>query len=88
MKIRLGKLPDDWTTFSTKSMLGASLLGQKKYAEAEPLLLAGYTGMKDRADKIPAQCKVQLTHALERIVDIYTAWGKMDKAEEWRKKKK
>src|SRR5580704_10689867 len=27
--------PDDWRTFNTKSMLGAALLGQKKYADAE-----------------------------------------------------
>ncbi len=27
-------------------MLGGALLGQKKYAEAEPLLLKGYEGMK------------------------------------------
>lgn len=26
----------------------ASLLGQKKYAEGEPLLLAGYEGLKHR----------------------------------------
>jgi len=29
-------------------MLGGSLLGQKRYAEAEPLLLSGYEGMKQR----------------------------------------
>ena len=40
-----------------RSMLGGALLGQKKYAEAEPLLLAGYEGMKARADKIPPQGK-------------------------------
>ena len=40
--------PDTWTTFNTKSMLGGALLGQKKYAEAEPLLLKGYAGMKRR----------------------------------------
>jgi hypothetical protein len=39
---------DAWTTVNTKSLLGGALLGQKKYADAEPLLLAGYEGMKQR----------------------------------------
>ena len=33
--------PDDWNTFDAQSMLGGSLLDQKKYTEAEPLLLKG-----------------------------------------------
>ena len=48
-------------------MLGGALLGQKKYAEAEPLLLAGYEGMKQREAKIPPEGKVRLTEALERL---------------------
>ena len=46
--IREKTQPDLWTTFNTQSLLGGALLGQKKYAEAEPLLLAGYAGMKRR----------------------------------------
>src|SRR5262249_13829116 len=37
LRFRTQHEPDRWQTFSTKSGLGASLLGQKKYAEAEPL---------------------------------------------------
>src|SRR5262249_21360682 len=36
----------------SKAQLGAALLGQKKYADAEPLLLAGYEGMKQREKTI------------------------------------
>src|SRR5262249_2180678 len=39
LAIRENKEPDAWTTFNTLSILGGALLGQKKYAEAEPLLL-------------------------------------------------
>src|SRR5262249_2408509 len=46
LAIQTKKAPDEWRTFETRSLLGASLLGQKKYAEAEPLLLQGYEGMK------------------------------------------
>jgi hypothetical protein len=62
------------------------LLSQKKYAEAEPLLLNGYEGMKQREDKIPANSVGSLTGALERLVQLYDAWGKKDKADAWRKK--
>ena len=48
LAIREKALPDNWLTFNTRSMLGGLLLGQKKYEEAEPLLLAGYEGMKER----------------------------------------
>ena len=86
LKFREQNEPDDWTTFNTKSLLGGSLLGQKKYAEAEPLLLAGYEGMKQREGKIPPIRKVRLTEAIERLVQLYEATGKKDKADEWRKK--
>ena len=61
------------------------MLGQQKYAEAEPLLLAGYVGMKQREAKIRAQGKVRLTEALERLVQLYDAWGKPEQAEQWRR---
>ena len=81
------KQPDVWTTFSTRSMLGEALVGQKKYAEAEPLLLQGYEGMKQREKTIPPQGKVRLTESVERLVQLYDAWGKKDKSDEWSKKR-
>lgn len=86
LAIREEKLPDEWQTFNTKSLLGGSLMGQEKYAEAEPLLLAGYEGMKGREAKIPPQSKKYLSEALERVVQLYDGWGKKDQADEWRKK--
>src|SRR5690242_14901580 len=46
LAIREKTQPDAWTTFNTKSLLGGALLGQKKYADAETLLLKGFEGMK------------------------------------------
>ena len=48
LAIRAAKLPDVWLTFHARSQLGGSLIGQKKYAEAEPLVLTGYEGMQAR----------------------------------------
>jgi serine/threonine protein kinase/tetratricopeptide (TPR) repeat protein len=77
--------PDDWSTFNARALLGASLLGQKKYAEAEPLLIQGYTGLEARAAKVPKSARNYLSSAAERIIGLYDAWGKPDKAAEWRK---
>ena len=85
LAIREKKLPDAWNTFNTRSVLGEAMLGQKKYAEAEPLLLQGYEGMKQRAATLPPQGKRRLTEALARLVKLYDAWGKKDKADEWGK---
>ena len=85
LTIRQKIQPDDWTTFDTKSILGEALLDQKKFADAEPLLLSGYEGMKQREDTIPSQDKPRLTKALERLVKLYEAWGKKDEAMRWRK---
>jgi hypothetical protein len=71
--IREKQEPDGWRTFNTLSMLGGALLGQKKYADVEPLLLAGYEGMKQRAKTIPPQGLVRIPEALDRLIDRYTA---------------
>jgi hypothetical protein len=84
LTIREKKLPDDWVLFNTKSMLGGALAGQKKFQEAEPLLVEGYSGLKARAAKIPPAAQPRLAEAIRRLVDLYTAWEKPEEAEKWR----
>jgi tetratricopeptide (TPR) repeat protein len=84
VEIRKKKLPDDWRTCEIESLLGASLLGQQKYAEAEPFLLEGYEGMQARQAKIADSCRKYLVEAGARIVKLYEAWGNSDEAEKWR----
>ena len=67
-------------------MLGGALAGQKKFPEAEPLLLEGYSGMKDREAKIPPARNIRVAEAVRRLVDLYIAWDKPDEAEKWRTK--
>jgi hypothetical protein len=64
-------------------MLGAALLGQKKYAAAEPLLLAGYEGMKQREATIPPWDKVRIDEALERLIHLAKAQGKKQEETKW-----
>jgi len=86
LAIRDRKTPNDWRTFETRSLLGGSLLSQKKYAEAERFVLSGHEGMKAREARIPAPQKKRLGEAGTRIVALYDAWGKKEKADEWRKR--
>ena len=80
------KLPDDWRQFRAKSLLGASLAGQKKYAEAEPLLLEGYLGMLKRKDQMGDWDWPHIDRTRGWIVQLYHVWGQPAKTAEWRKK--
>ena len=68
-------------------MLGGALLGQKKYAEAEPLLKSGYEGMKQRAEKITPEGQVRLPEALDRLIELAEATGKAEDAKKWKDEK-
>jgi eukaryotic-like serine/threonine-protein kinase len=85
LAIREQHLGDDWRRFNALSMLGEALLGQQKFAEAEPKVIEGYQGLKTREPRIPATRPNRLAEAATRIVKLYEAWGKLDKATEWRK---
>ncbi len=85
LSIREKTEAEGWSTFNTQSMLGGALLGQQKYADAELLLLKGYEGMKQREATIPANGKIRLTEALNRLVQLYEAMDKKVEAAKWRK---
>jgi serine/threonine protein kinase/tetratricopeptide (TPR) repeat protein len=79
------KLPDGWRRSAAQSALGASLLGQGKYAQAERLLLQGYVRLKQFERRIPEPFRrVLLTGALEPLARLYEQTGKLDDAAKWR----
>ena len=81
--------PDDWQRFRAESLLGASLAGLKKYAEAEPLLLAGHRGMVERQGRMGwmgVANRHYMDRAREWIVELYQAWGKPERAAAWRER--
>jgi eukaryotic-like serine/threonine-protein kinase len=80
------KQPDTWQLFRAESLLGASLAGQRNYAEAEPLLLDGYKGMLARKARIDVPDWYHLERAHDWLLQLYQAWGKPEKAAEWRQK--
>jgi tetratricopeptide (TPR) repeat protein len=76
-------IPDEWPRFDAVSLLGESLLGQGKHAEAEPLIVAGYQGMKTREAKIPAMSRYRCAEAASHVVQLYQTWGKPEQARSW-----
>ena len=75
--------PNVWSTFNAHAMLGWALLSQKKYAEAEPLLLKGYEGMKSREKTIPLQSRDRLPEALDQLIELYSSTNKPDEVAKW-----
>jgi tetratricopeptide (TPR) repeat protein len=69
--------------------LGTLRLQQKKYADAEKLLVEAFQGLGQHESKDPAQVKSQRIVALEGLVRLYLGrlydgWNKKDKAKEGR----
>jgi len=86
MEFDCKNLPEEWQRFRAESLLGVSLAGQKKYAEAEPLLVEGYQGMRERKPRMDLPDWYYVDRAHEWLVQLYQAWGKPEKAAEWKKK--
>jgi tetratricopeptide (TPR) repeat protein len=75
-----------WQAFYAQALLGGALLGEGKYAEAEPLLLEGYAGMSRLGPRAAPAAPLHQAEALERLVRLYEATGRKEKAAAWRKK--
>jgi serine/threonine protein kinase len=86
LKIREKQAPDEWPTFNTHCMLGASLLGQEKYDKAEPWLLSGYEGLKQREETIPAVARLRLREAMEHLARLYEATERPEQASLWKQR--
>jgi serine/threonine-protein kinase len=67
--------PDHFMTALTRAALGESLMAQKKYSEAEPLLLASYESLA-RSQTGAANPRTALVK--RRLAELYTAWGKKE----------
>jgi tetratricopeptide (TPR) repeat protein len=84
LAIRRAKDPGGWQTYDAAELLGEALLRQRKFAEAEPLLIEGYEGLKQRQNNVHPNRKWRVTNALYQVVTLYEQWGKKDEAAKWR----
>ena len=87
MALREKAQPDDWRMFDAQSLLGGSLLGRKKYAEAEPLLLKGYEGLRQWEKALEPRDAARVVEALDRLIELYSATTKPDEAKKWREER-
>jgi tetratricopeptide (TPR) repeat protein len=78
--------PDDWSLFDSLSMLGESLSGQRRYAEAEPTLVTAYERLAAPSAGIPPDQRSHLREAAERVVRLYESWHKPQEAALWKTK--
>ena len=69
-----------WRIALSQSVLGASLAGLRRHAEAEPLLLEGEKGLAESTEASKA-CKRK---AVERLVALYAGWGRPADEARWR----
>jgi tetratricopeptide (TPR) repeat protein len=72
---------DDWSVGATRSLLGATLTTLKRYDEAEALLLAA----RHDLEITPGAQSPEAKATIARLVALYVAWGRPEKAEAYRK---
>jgi tetratricopeptide (TPR) repeat protein len=77
---------DGWDRYHCQSLLGASLAAQKRYPDAETLVVPAYSALKEREASMPRESRIAVERAGSRVVQLYTEWGKTQQASEWRKK--
>jgi predicted ATPase len=77
--VQAEKQPNHWRRFEAMSLLGAAVGWQRRFAEAESLLIAGYEGIH----RHPLAPEIRKSQARERIVRCYRAWGRADAADHW-----
>ena len=79
--------PDSVMVFQAESVLGGVYLGCNDFAQAEPILIRVYEGITMRKDQLsPLYARFRITEAGQQILQLYEAWGKAEKAAEWRSK--
>jgi hypothetical protein len=78
--IREAEKPQHWVTAEVRSLLGGALMGEKKTAEARPLLRSGYEGMARAAATIPRVDRPRLGEALDRLIAAGEAAWKAERA--------
>jgi tetratricopeptide (TPR) repeat protein len=77
---------ESWERYLCQSRLGVSLAARKDYAQAEPMLVAGYDGMSRHHSAMPASERHYLDETARTLVQLYKASNKQSAAAEWEAK--
>ncbi len=88
LDIRLAIDPNHWETNRASALLGASLAGQRRFEEAESLMIEPFQVLLAARDELPPVTGDSiLTFLRSRVIALYEAWGKPGEAERWRSEK-
>ena len=79
-------IPNEWPTYNCRSTLGLILTSERKYAEAEPLLLSAYEGLSQTQGTFSTDLKARVRESLERLVQLYQAIPRPDQAAQWQRR--
>jgi tetratricopeptide (TPR) repeat protein len=71
-----------WLIADAASRLGGAITAEGNFVEAEPLLLEAYAALEGN----PLVADEEERRAIERIVRLYEAWEKPDRASDWRRR--
>ena len=72
--------PGHWLIASSESVLGACLTAERRFPEAEALLLQARAGLESSR----GHDHERTVEARQRLVALYEAWGRPDRAAAWR----
>jgi serine/threonine protein kinase/Flp pilus assembly protein TadD len=86
VKLLEKELPGSWQLFEAQSTLGGALLGQQKYKEAEPFLLACYEGLRSQTNSLAETRQRILEDVLRCTVQLYDATGQSRELAQWKQK--
>lgn len=83
-EVMLRSNPESWRRYQCESYLGRLLWLQNRVEEAEPLLMSGYEGMKERFNaKPPSGDKDELILATSRLARLSETKGDAEAAKKW-----
>ena len=85
LELRRQKMPESAIMYESMCLLGRSLAGQGRHADAESLLVDGYHGLIARKINVTPLQKLRLNEVLDSLVKLYEDTGKPKEAEQWRK---
>ncbi len=77
---------DNWVRLTAESVMGTTLVGEKRYAEAEPMMLHAYRGMLAGEGRVDAPDRDCVDFTRKWLVKLYEDWGRPDQAAEWKNK--
>ena len=84
LEIRLRSGTINWQRDRTKALLGIALGGQKRWKDAEPFLMSGYAGIKDKYEIIPREFRDELLIATaESLGQMSQEMGRSENLEKW-----